>query len=246
MIPIRSVLFSIYFYVVSFVMVIGGQVLSWFAPDRIIPYARLWSRVILAGLPIVGVRFELTGRENLPPGGPMLIASMHQSAFDTLLWFDMLPACRYVVKQELMTLPLFGRLARLSGQVGVDRTGGASTMRSLLREGGRVLSEGNQLVIFPEGTRVQPGQRVPLQPGVAALAKISKVPVIPVVTDSNRCWRRGLLAMHPGTIHIAICPPLPQDLPRDALMARLQAEFDAGAALLDAARGAVDKSVHRV
>ncbi len=246
MIPIRSILFSVYFYAVSFFMVIGGQILSWFAPGLIIAYARLWSRVVLAGLPIAGVRFELTGRENLPASGAMLIASMHQSAFDTLLWFDLLPACRYVVKMELMTLPLFGRLARLSGQVGVDRTGGASTMRSLLREGGRVLAEGNQLVIFPEGTRVQPGEVVPLQPGVAALANRSKVPVIPVVTDSNRCWRRGPLGMRPGTIRIDIRAPLPQGLPRDVLMARLQAEYDLGTAELDAQRRAVDKSVHRV
>lgn len=244
MIVLRSLLYCAWFYGISIGMVLGGQILSWFQPGRIIWYARLWSRILLAGLPLCGVRYIVTGRENLPKDGPMLIASMHQSAFDTLLWFQLLPACRYVVKIELMKIPLFGRLCRLSGQVGVDRAGGAATMRGLLREGGRVLAEGHQLVIFPEGTRVRRGEVRALQPGIAALASRAKLPVIPVVTNSNECWSRGPLGMRPGVIRIDIRPPLPAGLPRDELMQRLQTVFDTGRIALRSPGSPVDKSVH--
>ncbi len=241
---LRSFLFGIWFYAVCLVMVLSGQVLSWFSPRMLKPWARYWSKLILMGLPICGIRHVVTGLENLPRDGPMLIASMHQSAFDTLLWFSMVPYARYVVKIELTRIPLFGRLAVLSGQIGVDRSGGATTMRMLLRKGGDALNAGNQVIIFPEGTRVAAGQTAPLQPGIAALAKVGQLPVIPVATDSGWCWRRGLFDKRPGTIHTVIMPAIEVGLPRDVLMGRLQAAFDAGIAQCGKLGGAVDNSVH--
>lgn len=241
---LRSFLFSVWFYAVSFVMVLSGQVLSLFAPGLLKPWARYWSQLILFGMPICGIRHVLTGQENLPKDGPMLIASMHQSAFDTLLWFSMVPYARYVVKIELTQIPLFGRLAKLSGQIGVDRSGGATTMRMLLRKGSDALSAGTQVIIFPEGTRVPQGERVPLQPGIAALAKVSQLPVIPVATDSGWCWRRGVFAKRPGVIHTTILPAIEAGLPRDELMRRLQAAFDDGRAAFETPLGGVDNSVH--
>ncbi len=241
---LRSFLFSVWFYAVCLVMVLSGQVLSLFSPGLLKPWARYWSKLILIGMPICGIRHVVTGLENLPKDGPMLIASMHQSAFDTLLWFSMVPYARYIVKIELTRIPLFGRLATLSGQIGVDRSGGATTMRMLLRKGSDALSAGCQVIIFPEGTRVAEGERVPLQPGIAALAKVSQLPVSPVATDSGLCWRRGLFAKRPGTIHTAILPPIEAGLPREELMRRLQAAFDAGRASFETSREAVDNSVH--
>lgn len=241
---LRSFLFSVWFYAVSLVMVLSGQVLSLFSPGLLKPWARHWSKLILMGLPICRIRHVVTGLENLPKEGPMLIASMHQSAFDTLLWFSMVPYARYIVKIELTRIPLFGRLATLSGQIGVDRSGGATTMRMLLRKGSEALGTGGQLIIFPEGTRVAEGERAPLQPGIAALAKMSLLPVIPVATDSGWCWRRGLFAKRPGIIHTAILPPIEAGLPRAELMRRVQAAFDASRAAFELSREAVDNSVH--
>ncbi len=239
-----SALFSLWFYAVSVFMVLTGQVISVFAPQAMRPWARWWSQLILFGLPLCGIRYEVTGRENLPASGPMLIASMHQSAFDTLLWWGLVPHVCYIVKIELTKLPLFGRLARLSGQIGVDRTGGAATMRTLLREGGGALTAGRQVIIFPEGTRVRPGEVVALQPGIAALARYSGQPVIPVATDSNLCWGRGFFGTRPGVIHVAILKPIEAGLSREALMVRLQAAFDEGAAALQKQHGAVDNSMY--
>jgi 1-acyl-sn-glycerol-3-phosphate acyltransferase len=226
--------------VVSTGFVLYGTFLK---PERLPAYGVWWSRALLAGLHICRIRLEITGLEHLPKSGPMLIAPMHQSAFDTLIWLQLLPFCRYIVKAELLKIPLFGILASRSGQIGVDRSGGAATMRGLLRDGGAALDAGGQVVIFPEGTRVRPGEVVALQPGVAALASYSKLGVIPVLTDSGMCWGRGTWAKRPGVIHINILPMLPAGLKRPELMARLTGLFEAEAAA-QRARMAVDKSVH--
>lgn len=241
---IGSVLFGIWFYAVSLILTLAGQVAVMVKPLSLPAFARFWSKAVLFGLPVCGVRYVVSGRENLTPDRAMLIASMHQSAFDTLLWFDLVPRCRYVVKMELVKLPLFGRLVRFSGQIGVDRTGGAATMRTLLRDGGAALAQGDHLVIFPEGTRVESGEVGLLQPGIAALARKSGMPVIPVVTDSGWCWRKGMFGKRPGTIHVVIHPPIEPGLSRDALMERLQAIYEAGLADLRTTHSPVDNSVH--
>ena len=243
MIRLRSLLFSAWFFAVSFVMAAFGQILVVVAPRSLVAYARLWSRAILWALPVCGIRVEISGREHLPAGGPMIIASMHQSAFDTLIWFALVPKCRYVVKIELTRIPLFGRLAILSEQIPVDRAGGGATLRGLLRSGGQALANGCQVVIFPEGTRVATGKLAPLQPGVAALARAANVMVVPVATDSRICWRSGPLGRRPGVIHVAIQPPIEAGLRREALMERLQTALEQGHATLSSPLGLVENSV---
>ena len=153
----------------------------------------------------------------------MLIASRHQSAFDTFVWLTLVPRCCYVLKSELLRIPLFGPLMPLTGMIAVDRGGGANALRGLVREGQRAIREGRQIVIFPEGTRGAPGATLPLQPGVAALAARIRLPVVPVVTDSGRCWGRRAFHKRPGTIHIRVLEPIPTDIGRDQLMRRLEA-----------------------
>ena len=139
----------------------------------------------------------------------MLIASRHQSAFDTIVWLLLVPRCCYVLKRELLRIPLFGPLMPLAGMIAVDRSAGAGALRGLLRDGDRAKQEERQIVIFPEGTRAEPGRLLPLQPGVAALASRTGLPVIPVVTDSGHCWGRRSFRKRAGTIHIRILAALP-------------------------------------
>jgi 1-acyl-sn-glycerol-3-phosphate acyltransferase len=181
-------------------------------------------------MPLFDCKVVIEGAENLPKSGKMLIASQHQSAFDTMLWFRLVPHPRYIVKIELMRIPLFGILARLSRQIGVDRDAGASALREMLHEADRAWDEGAQIVIFPEGTRADVGTVAKLHPGVAALARHSHLPVIPVTTDSGMCWGKGFWRKRPGTIRVIIHPALPAGLRREALMTQLQALFEAEAA----------------
>jgi 1-acyl-sn-glycerol-3-phosphate acyltransferase len=193
------------------------------APDRVRWWAELWARSLVVALRVIcGIRLEVTGLEHIPRGAA-LIASAHQSAFDTFVWLTLLPRCCYVLKHELLRIPLFGKLIIATRMIAVDRSAGMAAMRWLMREGTRAAAEQRQIVIFPEGTRSEPGQPRTLQPGVAALAARTGLPVIPVATDSGYCWSRRAFTKRPGTIRIVIGPPIDAGLPRDALMRALQA-----------------------
>jgi 1-acyl-sn-glycerol-3-phosphate acyltransferase len=232
MIVLRSAVFLVHFYVATAGLLLGSLVLR-LIPDRFVPgwphkMAHSWARLVVWGMRVFcDMRYEVTGREHLP-AGQVLIASMHQSAFDTIVWLLLLPEPAYVLKIELMRIPLFGALCRLTEMIVVDRAGGAATIRSLLRGADRVLKQGRSIVIFPEGTRVAPGVRAPLHPGIAALASHTGLPVVPVLTDSGFFWGRRTFTRYPGVIRIAIQPTLPARMPRPALMQALADQFAAG------------------
>ncbi len=208
MIPLRSLLFNLFFF--GLTAVLGIVLLPLLLGPRRWSRAamRLWSQVMLFLLRVVaGIRLEVSGRENLPDG-PALLASRHESAFDTLVWFALVPDAAYVMKQELFLVPVYGLWARHTGQIGVDRGAGMKAIRALVRDGRQAAATGRQLVIFPEGTRAAPGEALPMQPGILALAQATGLPVTPVSTDSGRLWPRRSFLKHPGTIRIAIHPPL--------------------------------------
>ncbi len=226
MILLRSALFNLAFFAFT---TCGAIVLS---PALLMPVAvtvalvRWWSRQVLRMLRVIaGIDVRVTGREHLPCAGPALIASKHQSAFDTIVWLALLPRPAYVLKAELLRIPFYGWFCRRSGMIGVDRGAGTAAMRSLLRGADRALSEGRQVVIFPQGTRVAAARGTvgarPYQPGSAALYTRSSLPVIPVATDSGRFWPRRAFLKHPVGITVAILPPIGPGLHRDAFTATL-------------------------
>lgn len=236
MILLRSILFNLWFYGITLGYLVIGAALRLLGPlaprDWPRRAARRWSATLLAGLgPLAGIRYEVSGREHLP-AGPMVVASMHQSAFDTLVWLLLLPDPTYVLKRELLAIPVFGPICRLAGMIAIDRAAGAKAIRGLLRGGAAAVAAGRSIVIFPEGTRVAPGRRAPLHPGVAALASRLALPVVPVATDSGLLWGRRAFRRRPGVIHVMIRPPLAPGLGRERLMARLAQEFELGAAAL--------------
>ena len=226
---LRSALFNLYFFGATFVLCLVGTPLAMLAPHRVLGFTMFWARMVVGGARVIcGISLEVSGREWLPTHGPALIASVHQSAYDTMVWLTLLPRCCYVQKRELARIPLFGLLSRKAGMIAVDRAAGAQSMRHLLREADRAVREARQIVIFPEGTRGVPGQPLTLQPGVAALAARTGLPVIPVVTDSGLRWGRRAFHKRPGVIHIRIHPPIEAGTARVALMRTLDSVFRSG------------------
>jgi 1-acyl-sn-glycerol-3-phosphate acyltransferase len=230
---LRSALFNLYFFGLTLALAVGGIYVRLFAPERTLDYAKFWVRLVLAGLRrLCGISVVVSGESNMPRAGPALIASQHQSAFDTLIWMILLPRPAYVLKKELQRIPLFGPLTRLGGMIAIDRRAGPAALRALLRDTARAVADDRQIVIFPEGTRSRPGERRPLQPGIAAMAAQTRLPVIPVVTDSGLRWGRQAFRKRPGPIRIAVLPPIPPGLERAELMRRLEAAFQRGQAAL--------------
>lgn len=240
---LRSVAFALAYW--SMTLALGLLALPLLAGPRrgLRGPLRAWSAAALWLLRhICGIRVLVTGREHLPTAGAALIAAKHQSEFDTIVWLTLLPDPVYVLKRELFAIPVYGWHARRYGMIGVDRRAAASALRHLVRAARAALDAGRQVVIFPEGTRVQPGQRQRLQPGIAAMAAAVGLPVIPVATDAGRCWGRGLFARRAGVIHVSVLPPLPAGLGRAELLTRLDAVIEAEQVRLDAIH-AVDSFV---
>jgi 1-acyl-sn-glycerol-3-phosphate acyltransferase len=220
MIFLRSTLFNLFFFGATFVLTLVGSALWLLAPYRMLDLAVAWARLLLWGARVIcGIRWQVTGEL---PTGAALIAPHHESAFDTLIWLTLVPRPAFVMKREMLRVPLFGALTRPAGMIAVDRRGGARAMRGLMRDAAQALAQQRQIVIFPEGTRAEPGTLLPLQPGVAALAASTGLPVIPVVTDSGRCWSRRAFRKRPGVVHIVLLPPIPAGLRRKDLLRRLE------------------------
>ena len=221
---VRAAAFAVWYYGVTLTFCLLGVPVRLFARHLALAVARNWVRTVLAGMgPIIGIRLVLTGTEHLPASGPALLACQHQSEFDTLVWLTLLRLPSYVMKQELTRIPLFGPLLVPAGMIPVDRSAGAAALRRLLEDTAMAARAGRQIVIFPEGTRVPPGQTVPLQPGVAAIATRLNLPVLPVATDSGLRWTRGIMDRRKGPIHLMIGPPIPAGTPRRELLAAIEA-----------------------
>lgn len=227
MILLRSALFNVFFFSSTFALTLVATVVRFLAPRRVLDIAVAWSRLVLwAARAMCGISWQVVGEL---PTGAALIASRHESAFDALVWMTLVPNPTVVMKRELLRVPLFGALTRVAGMIAVDRRGGARALREMMRDAARAVAERRQIVIFPEGTRAEPGKLLPLQPGVAALAATTGLPVIPVVTDSGRCWSRRAFRKRPGVIHIVLLPPIPPDTARPEMLRQLQAALQTDA-----------------
>jgi 1-acyl-sn-glycerol-3-phosphate acyltransferase len=223
---IRAALFQAFLFGTA---IIGSLYAYWLrrsAPERVLPLGQAWSRLLMRGLRVIcGITLDVQGFEHIPATGAALIAAQHQSAFDTMVWLVLLRDPSYVLKQELTRIPFFGKLFVASGHISLDREGGARSLRNLIGAVQQAAKRGKQIIIFPEGTRVPPGQRVPLQVGIAALSRATVLPVIPVATDSGLFWPRHPFRMRPGLIHIRIYPALPAATDRVAMMRALEQVF---------------------
>jgi 1-acyl-sn-glycerol-3-phosphate acyltransferase len=220
---LRSLAFNVAYFGLTTALAAYGTVACRSGP-RALALGKLWARLSMAtARRIAGIQLEVTGWEHLPQSGPALIACQHQSAFDTMVWLALLPHAAYVMKWELAKIPLFGPLTVRAGMIPVNREGGAATLRGLMRAAQRAAANGQQIVIFPEGTRTVPGVFVELHDGIAAVAASTRLPVCPALTDSGRVWGRRSFRKYPGVIHLDILPPLPAGLKRAELMDRLRA-----------------------
>ncbi|RME62942.1 MAG: 1-acyl-sn-glycerol-3-phosphate acyltransferase [Alphaproteobacteria bacterium] len=208
-------------------------------PRTVAAVLRAWSRTVLWSLRVcTGIRAEIQGRDHLPPT-PCLIASKHQSTWETIVFNLLLDNPAFVLKRELLRLPVYGWYAWRAGHIPIDRQGGARAMRRMLRAADKAVRGGRSVIIFPEGTRVAPGQTRPYHPGVAGLYRHLRVPVVPVAVNSGLFWGRRRFLKKPGTITLRFLPPIPPGLERSTFLAELERRIeDATNALIDARGGA--------
>ena len=160
------------------------------------------------------------------PAGAALVAPKHQCMLDVFAQFTWLPASAFVMKKELAWIPWFGWYARKAGAIVIDREGGSTTMRQVIREGTELFKHGRQVVIFPEGTRKAPGAPPDYKPGIAALYRELNVPVHPVATNAGVHWPAHGFIRRPGTIVFEYLEPIPPGLKRAEFMRVLEERIE--------------------
>ncbi|MBR4127436.1 MAG: 1-acyl-sn-glycerol-3-phosphate acyltransferase [Alphaproteobacteria bacterium] len=230
---IRSLLFNVYYILVTFVVCTTGVICGLFSRRLCSLNARMWGKLLLFGLRwLAGVKCCVKGVENLPESGAYIVASKHQSAWETVAFHALLPSPAYILKQELLYIPLFGWNLKLTGCVAIDRASGTKAMRSILEGSEKRLKEGRPVIIFPEGTRTQPGATTRYNPGVGLLYEKCGVPVVPVALNSGVHWAKKAFLKKPGTITIEFLPPMPQGLDKREFISELQNRIEAACAQL--------------
>lgn len=225
MLELRSVVFNIAFLLSSaaFLIVCLPTLLI---PRAGLACARAWARTtswLLAT--ICNVRHEVHGLENIIDGGS-IVAAKHQSAWETIILLEILPAPAMVLKRELQWIPLFGCYTRGLGHLAVNRDGGASALKGLLRRAREAVAKNRQVTIFPEGTRRLPGAPPDYQRGVVALYRNLGVPCTPVALNSGYFWPRRDWRRRPGTITVEILEPIPPGLEGSRFLTELEARIE--------------------
>jgi 1-acyl-sn-glycerol-3-phosphate acyltransferase len=198
------------FYVTSAVsaaLVCTALLLAFPLPYRLrFRVGRLWTDLNLWMLRrVCGIDWIVRGREHIP-AGPAIIMCKHQSAWETMALQQIFPPQVWLLKRELLWIPLFGWGLYLMDSIAIDRKAGFRAMKALVRQGRQRLARGAWIVVFPEGTRVAPGERRRYLPGGGLLAIDTGAPVVPVAHNAGLYWPKNSFAKRPGTIELEIGP----------------------------------------
>lgn len=177
---------------------------------------------------LCGIRYQIIGAENIPKT-PSIVLSKHQSAWETLAFQKIFPPQVWVLKKELLRIPFFGWGLAMTSPIAIDRSAKKKALEQIVEQGKDRLKQGFWIVIFPEGTRIPPGQRGKYRIGGAWLATHTNTLVVPVAHNAGELWGRNSFIKYPGTITVSIGEPIdPTGMEPGELNAQVEAwiEFE--------------------
>ena len=222
----RSLVFNVLFYVTTTLFVVIGSPLLFAPRSWSMAALKLHARFELFLLrAIVGTKIAVRGRENIPEG-PCLVASKHQSAWET---FALIPIFRdpaLLMKRELFWIPFHGWFSHKFEMIPVDRDKGPTALRRMLHEARKRIDDGREIIIFPEGTRRPAGAPPDYKTGIALLYDALGVQCVPVALNSGLFWPRRRLLRRPGTIIVEILDPIPPGLCKAEFLRRLETAIE--------------------
>ena len=219
---LRSLLFNILFYP-NFVFWAIVALPTLAMPRRaLMRVANLWgqSNIVLMRV-ICNIKVEYRGAEKIPKG-PLIVAAKHQSMWETISLLHFFDAPFFVLKRELLRIPIFGQYLMKADMVAIDRSSGRQALMKIAKRAGEEVRRGRQFVIFPEGTRRPPGAPPDYKAGVGLIYADCGVPCLPVALNSGLFWPRRTFLRYPGTLVVEFLDPLPPGLPRAEFLARVQ------------------------
>jgi 1-acyl-sn-glycerol-3-phosphate acyltransferase len=223
---VRSLLFNVLFYANIIVRMIVALPTILLPRSFLLGVLRRYARSSLWLLRVTcGVTVEWRGREKIPEGA-CIVACKHQSFWETFALFEVLRDPTYVLKRELMWLPLFGWLARKARMIPIDRGTRVTALGRMAAAARRETEGSRQIVIFPEGTRQAPGAAPRYLSGVAYLYSETGLACVPVALNSGLYWPRRSLLRFPGTVLVEVLDPIAPGLDKRAFLARLQSVIE--------------------
>ena len=224
---LRSLVFNILFYLVFLSWAIVA--LPTFAMPRgaMLRVANWWAQSnIFLMRTICNINVEFRGVEKIPRG-PLIVASKHQSMWETISLLHFFEAPFFAVKRELLFIPLFGLFLIKTRMIAIDRSAGGRALIRMARRAAEEVRSGRQFVIFPEGTRKAVGAPPQYKGGLGLIYVDCGVPCLPVALNSGLFWRRRTFMRYPGTLVVEFLDPLPPGLPRDQFLERVQTVIEA-------------------
>jgi 1-acyl-sn-glycerol-3-phosphate acyltransferase len=229
---VRSLVFNLLFYVNLFVLLLGAAATLVLPRRAVIGVAKLWGRTSLWLLRVVcNTKVEFRGLEKIP-AGPLIVAAKHQSTWETFALLSLFDDPTFIVKRELMWLPIFGWCMWKGRMIPVDRSAGSQALLDMTARARREIRTGRQLFIFPEGTRRAPGAEPRYKFGVAHLYADIGVPCVPVALNAGLFWPRRKFLRLPGTIVVEFLDAIPPGLDKQTFFTRLQNDIETATARL--------------
>ena len=232
MIIARSVLFNVLFYLALLLLLIVAMTTLPMPRGALLAVARFWARTNLWMLRVIcKINVAWTGIEKIPPGA-LIVGAKHQSTWETFALLTLLPDPTFIVKRELMWIPMFGWCVWRAGMIPVDRGAGKPAMAAMNARARTELDRGRQIIIFPEGTRRAAGAEPNYKYGIAHVYAEGAAPCLPIALNSGLFWPRRRFLRYPGTVRVEILDPIPPGLDRDIFFTCLQESIETATARL--------------
>lgn len=186
-----------------------------------------WAWGILRALKIIcNLDFKIKGEEHLPKGA-YIIASKHQSMWETVFLTAYIPEAVFILKKELTQIPLYGWYLQIVGMISIDRKAGFDAIKKVVKAAQQSLAAGKVIIIFPEGTRTLVGKSRPYNPGIAAIhQRCPEIPIVPMALNSGCFWGKGLSVIAPGCVEVEFLAAHKSQMERKELLSKLQKEID--------------------
>ena len=219
---LRSLVFNVLFYAAFVFWAIVALPTFLMPRAAVLRVASWWGKTAIVLMRVVcNIKVEFRGVENIP-SGPLIVASKHQSMFETIALLRFFEAPFFVIKRQLNFIPLFGLYLIKTGMVAIDRSAGRRALLEVTRRAAEEVKKGRQFVIFPEGTRTAPGAPPQYKGGVGLVYSECGVPCLPVALNSGLFWPRRTFMRYPGTLVVEFLDPIRPGLKRDEFLARVE------------------------
>ena len=209
MLFLKSLIFWIIFLISILLLSPVLIFLRIFSYSLALSIAKIWAFIIMKSLKFFcNLEYRIIGKKNLNFSGN-IIFSKHQSTWETIFFILLIPKPVFVVKKELMFIPLFGWCLYLLGNIGIDRNSGHKAIKKMILDGNNLIKKGHTVIVFPEGTRVSCKSKTVIKKGGLLMTKSMNLGVVPITHDAGKYWPKHSFIKYPGTIKMIIGKPIP-------------------------------------